>query len=136
MAFTLTNLFNKIGDNKLQMQLLDQVFVEFKKRRDYNEVTFCTQKGLSPQAQLLGNGPPMADGCLIVWFERAHLDALRNTKTPSNLQLYQESESRLRNLYLALKGVAGTPGAKVFEQDECLIQGLLDRLEPIFGEEG
>lgn len=135
MAFSITNLFNKIGDDTLTFHTLDQVFVEFKQRKGYNEVSFSTQEKLNPQAVLLGNGPPMEKACFIVWFDRAHLDALRGAKIPDNLQLYKESEADLRNLFLALKAVAGSPGAKVFEQDECLVQGLLDHLNPIFGRE-
>lgn len=135
MAFSLTNLFNKIGSNKLEFHTLDQVFIEFQQRKGYNEVSFSTQEKLNPQAVLLGSGPPMEKACFIVWFDRAHLEALRKAKTPENLELYKDSEAQLRDLYLALKAVAGTPGAKVFEQDECLVQGLLDHLQPVFGKE-
>ncbi|QYW06517.1 hypothetical protein uan_105 [Pseudomonas phage UAntarctica] len=136
MAMSLTNLFNVIGDDGVTFHTLDQVFLEFKKRKGYNEVTFTTQEELNPQTVLLGNGPPMEKACFIVWFDRGHLQRLQEAKTPANLQLYKEQEIALRNLYLALKAVAGTPGQKVFEQDECLVDGLLGHLQPIFGGEG
>ena len=131
MSFSLTNMFNSIGDEGLTLHNLDQVITTFQKRRSGNEVSFITEYGLNPGAALLTEGIKLEKAAFIVFFDRAHLDLVK-TPVPTSAQLWKQEITELRNLYLAIKAVREVGAGGFFNEDREQLDKLYLQLHQVF----
>lgn len=132
MSFSLTNLFNSIGDENLTLHNLDEVITTFQNRRGGSEVSFVTDQDLKKGAALRSDGIKLEKAAFIVFFDRAHLDLVK-TPVPPDAQLWKKEVNELRNLYLALKGVREVGAASFFNEDRDQLDNLYHKMHQVFG---